>query len=603
MNLKKYIAELKKRNVFKAAIAYLITAWLITQVADIVFPTFNAPPYLMKILLFILSIGFPIILVFSWVYDITTEGIKKTDSIDQESQKANIKNSRLNKVIIASLSIAVLLLLFNQFWKTSSNKLEKLEGIEITEPIVTVEKSIAVLPFNNMSSDPDNEYFCDGMTTAVISRLSKINGISKVIPFTSIRSYKHTQKTIPEIASELKVTHILESSFQKSGNDIKINLHLIDGPSNKLFWSDEYLGKYDNIFKIQADVAENVAKKMDVEITDLEMNLIQKIPTNNKEAYNLYLQAQFQFNKFNKIAFSNAIPLYQNAIALDSNFTEAYIGLANVWILGGLVWGIYKEQTAWKNAKHLLKEALNYDSTNILVKDALYSGYFYYEWNFDLVEEYYQVKKKLPIISNVVSIEIDYPVKTGKFTEALLLIDKRILFDPSIGSHYGHKAEILRYLGKKNEVINFLEKYDKLYMDNSFYLREAAKNYYYLKEYEKSKKHVKKLLENFTDRPSILYWLSAVYQNMDGNDEGVAENLNELNKMYDDGTSGSPAWFIALYYCHIKDYENAFVWLQKSFDHHEVEILWFREEPLLIPLREDVRYKELYSKIGFPKRE
>ncbi|MCK5281208.1 MAG: hypothetical protein KAK04_21790, partial [Cyclobacteriaceae bacterium] len=128
----------------------------------------------------------------------------------------------------------------------------------------------------------------------------------------------------------------------------------------------------------------------------------------------------------------------------------------------------------------------------------------------------------------------------------------------------------------------------------------TAKLYYYLDEYEKSKNHLKKVMINFPDHPPILLWLNAVYHHMDGNNEDVARYLSELNEKYDEGPSGSPAWFIALYYCTLKDYENAFIWLQKSYDRHEVEMTWFKEEPLLIPLRNDPRYKDLYRKIGFP---
>ncbi len=604
MNLKKYISELKRRRVIKASLAYLIVAWVIAEVASVVLPTFNAPAYFMKTLLLILIIGFPINLVFAWIYDLTPEGIKKTEDIDQKTPKSKLTNSRLNKVIIASLSIVVVLLLFKIFWDLPGNKKGETESSEIIESVDNDEKSIAVLPFKNWSGDSDLEPFCDGMTDAVITRLSKIRSLGKVISRTSVMKYKGTDKSATEIAKELGVTHILEGSFQKSGNQVKINLQLIDGKSDNHYWSDEYSGEWNNdTFKIQAEVAKNVAMNMDAQITDIEIKSIRKIPTNNDEAYNLFLKAEFQRNKQSESAFENAIPLYKQAIALDSSFIEAYVGLATIWQTGGLVWGIYNEQEAWKNSKKLLQKALEIDSTNIQIKDELYLGCFYYDWNFTLVEKYFQLKLTEAITKNWGLVDTDYLIKTGRYNEALLQIDKRILFDPSYSVYYMFKAEIFMFLGKENKAVDLLKTNDQLYSDDYWYLRGSAKLYYYLEEYEKSRNQLNKFMANFPEEKSpIILWLNAVYHHMDGDNKEVEKYLGKLNERYNDSASGSPAWFIALYYCTLEDYENAFIWLQKSYDRHEVEMTWFREEPLLIPIRDDPRYKKLYLKIGFPKR-
>jgi class 3 adenylate cyclase/TolB-like protein len=507
------------------------------------------------------------------------------------------KSSNFRKGAFVSLAIIIILFLSYFYYFKPANETPSISTVSSENK----ELSIAVLPFKNYSGDPDHEPFCNAMTDAVISRLTKLKGIDKVISMTSVLSYKQTQKTMPEIATELGVTHILEASFQKSGNQIKINLQLIDGPSDNHFWSSEYNGEWDiGIFSTQAEVAENVAVNMGAQITDSEIETIQKMPTNNEEAYNLFIQAEYQRNKSNEAAFENAIPLYEQAIALDSNFAEAYLGLSAIWNTGGLVWGIYNEREAWKNAKQLLQKAIELDSTNVSAFESLYLGYFYYDWDFELAENYYQTIRHKPISYNSAGLLVDYPIKTGRYNEALELINNRILFDPSIGNSYAFKAEILMFQGKKKEAIEFLESHDPLYNDDYFYLRESAKHYYYLGEYKKSKSHLNRMMLSFPDEdPPILFWLNVVHHQMDGNNEGVAKYLGKLIEKYQNNASGSPAWFIALYYCHIKDYENAFEWLQKSYDRHEVEMTWFREEPLLIPIRNDPRYKELYLKIGF----
>ncbi len=602
MNLKKYFAEHRRRNVFKAGIAYLAVACVVAEVASVVFPTFNLPEYFLKVLLIILIIGFPINLVFGWISD-NREGYKKKVDFDQQVQKSKLSGNRLNRVIIVALSVAVILLVFNQFRNTPGNKKGKVNSNVIVETAIEDEKSIAVLPLRNLSGDPDHEAFCEGMTTAIISRLSKISSLGKVIPHTSMLKYKETDKSAPEIANELGVSHILEGDFQKQGNTVKIDLRLIEAATNDIIWTDELLNVFNDKFKIQADVAQKVAEKLDVRVTDTEMKSIRKEPTNNEEAYKLFLTAEFQKNKSDKRGLENAKPLYEDAIALDSNFIEAYIGLGNTWIRGGLVWGLYNEEEAWGHGKTLFLKALEIDSTIVHNKHLLYSGYFYFEWDFELIEKHYHAIMHQPIVDHNYAY-VDYSIKNGRYNEALENTNKRIQFDPTFGVNYSFKANILLLQGKRDEAIDILERSDLLYRDDYFYLREAAKWYFYLEEYEKSRNHLNRLMNNFEGHPPnpILLWLNAVLHHLDDNSREAQSFLAKLNVRYENNASGSPAWFLALYYCTLEDYETAFIWLQKSFDRHEVEMTWFREEPLLIPIRDDQRYKDLYRNIGFPDR-
>jgi len=464
------------------------------------------------------------------------------------------------------------------------------------------DKSIAVLPFENYSGDTALDPFCDGMTDEVISRLTKIKSLTKVSSRTSILQYKESTKSIPEIAKELGVSHILEGSFQKTGNKIKVSLQLIDGPSDNHFWADEYTGDWNNndIFKIQAEVAENVARKMDVQISDSEYEAIQKMPTNNEEAYRSYLLAKSQKYKENKSSFASAIPLFEKAIALDSNYIEPYIGLADVWMTGGLVWGLYPEQEAWANSKKALERAEEIDSSYSGLEDMLNTGYFYYDWDFEQVEPYFQYRLSNFIFDRT-PVVVDYAIKTGRYKEAIVEIDKSIAIDPSVGIFYTFKGEALMLLGNRKEAIDLINASNTLFSDNWWYLRESAKLMYYLGEYDTSKDQLEILKNNFPDYPPIIMWLNGVYSYMDGNKNKASKHLQELENEYAKESSGSPAWFLALYYCTLQEYEKAFMWLQRSYDRHEVELTWFREEPLLTPLRNDIRYKVLYDKIGFSK--
>ncbi len=463
------------------------------------------------------------------------------------------------------------------------------------------DKSIAVLPFKNLTGKPDLEYVSDGMTDAVISRLTKISAIDKVIPFTSTLQYKETKKTIKEIATELGVENLLQGNLQISGDKIKINLQLINGETNNHLWSEEYIKEWkgDEIFKIQTEVVEGIAANMNAIITDSELADVQKILTKSKQAYSYYLQGEFQKNKFNKLTYANAITLYKKAIAIDSNFVEAYVSMANIWSFGGLVWGIHDQRLAWSNAKILLQKALEIDPANEGAAGELNTGYFYYDWDFESVEKYYQSNVKDFFFDKTPAIAVDYATKTGKYEESIAALDHLISIDPTNGVNFSKKAEVLMLLGKNQEASDLLNNTYSLHGDHFFYMRESIKLNFYLGEYEKSQIQFDKLLRDFPDYSPILMWLNALYAQMNGDLKNTNKYLAELLNEYDKGSSGSPAWFMALYNSHIEDYEKTFDWLQKSYDRHEVEMTWLREEPLLAPLRNDPRYKDLYEKVGF----
>lgn len=525
---------------------------------------------------------------------------KNTDEIEKlnlghpttNEKRKTKKNLLWFLLLIPLLGLAI----FNVFGPESREDQEPQKS-EMNIP----EESIAVLPLKNWTGNPDLEYISDGMTDALISRLTKIKAIDKVVPFASVLQYKNTEKPTQEIARELGVNHLLQGNLQISGNQIKINLQLIHGSSNVHLWSEEYTKEWnsDEIFKIQYEVVEAIAKNMRATISEKERMAIQKIPTKSKQAYSYFLQAEFQRNKANESTYENAIELYNKGIAIDSSFVEAYINQARVWSFGGLVWGIFDERTAWENTKRLLEKALEIEPENTEVQEELYSGYFYYDWNFELVELYYQKILKDAYHDDTPSLLADYAIKTGRYEEAANAMDDLLLIDPSFGVLFCFKAEAFLLLDRPDEALELLESTNSLYDDNLWYLRESAKHYFYLGEYGRSKDQLAKIRSKFPDYPPILMWLNLVYAEMDGDTKSSNKHLQELLTKYNEGSSGSPAWFMALYYATLNDPERTFEWLQKSFERHEVELTWLREEPLLAPLRNDPRYIELYGKIGF----
>ncbi len=275
------------------------------------------------------------------------------------------------------------------------------------------------------------------------------------------------------------------------------------------------------------------------------------------------------------------------------------LDMANIYNLGGGVWAFYDEQEAWNNGKILLEKVLKIEPENRQAEEELYTGEFFYGWNFKRVETYYQTILTNSFYDKSPVISLDYAIKTGRSENALKASEHLILTDPSNVFFPFFKAESLLFLGKKQEAINVLNDADPLYSDNYFYLRESTKLYFYLGDHKKSKIQLENILNKFSDYPPIFMWFKAIYAQMEGAPNDASTYLVELQNAYTNGSSGSPAWFLVLYYSHTKDYDKAFNWLQKSYDRHEVEMTWLREEPLLAPMRTDIRYKILYDNVGF----
>ncbi len=465
-------------------------------------------------------------------------------------------------------------------------------GVKVSQITnVTTENSIAVLPFKNWSGDPDLEYISDGMTDAIITRLSFVENL-RVTPFASVSKYKYSDKDAPLIAKELGVQNILQGYFQLSGDLVKFTLHLIDGPSNTNVSSKEYKGAWnEDIFSMQSAAVEDLIRQLNIDINSKELLAIERVPTKNKQAYNTWLKARHQSLKYTKTGMMNAIPLFEEAIRLDSNFMEPYVDLARLYLLAGASWGFYSESEAWIMAKKLLIKAIEIDDTYQYAKKVLNDGLYLYEWDFETMEKNYLTAS---------SLTITYCLQSGRLEEALVMTEQLHRENPTSVYLITTKALAFSLLNRSEEALTLLKSSDELYSDHIMYLRIASRVYFYLKDYESSYTLLNKFIQNYPERPPTVLWILAACEYRNGNIVEAKKFLAEIENKYHEEASGSPAWFLALYYASIGNHENAFAWLQKSYERHEVEMIWLREEPPLRPLRKDPRYLELYHKVGFP---
>jgi TolB-like protein/Flp pilus assembly protein TadD len=319
-----FFSELKRRNVYKVAVAYLVVSWLIIQAASILLPTFEAPGWVMKVVVVFLILGFPIALVFSWAFEITPEGIKLESEVPPEQSITRQTGRKIVATTVMLAVIAAALFVFQLF----RSRLTSPSFVTANSGVIP-DKSIAVLPFDNLSRDPDNAYFSEGIQDEILTRLAKI-GNFKVISRTSTEQFRSKPGNVGEIARQLGVAHILEGSVQKAGDSVRVNVQLINALTDAHLWADTYDRKLTDIFAIESEIAKNVAENLKAQLSGRAEEALAARPTENLEAHELYLKGRYLWNRRNTASLRKAGDYFQQAINLDPNYALAYAGLADV---------------------------------------------------------------------------------------------------------------------------------------------------------------------------------------------------------------------------------------------------------------------------------
>ena len=306
------VSELKRRNVLRMAVLYVVAAWLVMQVADAVIGLASLPAWSGQLVLAVLAVGFPIALIFSWLFEITPEGLALEKEVPAGHSITHVTGRRMDFVIIAILSAGLLLLAYDKWW--------------IGPPSA---KSIAVLAFENMSTDPEQEFFSDGISEEVLILLSQ-NPDLTVISRSSAFSFKGQDLPISQIAKQLNVSHVLEGTVRKAGNRIRITAQLIDARSDKQIWSDSYDRGLDDIFAVQREIAEAISDALKVTLRaggpDVMAN--SKKLTENLEAYENYLRGRYLWQRRGEKNIRRAISLFEQATELDPKFARAWSSMA-----------------------------------------------------------------------------------------------------------------------------------------------------------------------------------------------------------------------------------------------------------------------------------
>jgi TolB-like protein/Tfp pilus assembly protein PilF len=395
MDFRSLVAELKRRNVFRVATAYAIAGWLIIQICATTFPFLKLPEWLITAVIVFVLIGFPLSIIFAWAFELTPEGLKKSQEVDITESVTSRTGKKLNGIIITVLSMAVIFLLVERVFFAEAAFIQNQSEIEFETA------SIAVLPFVDMSAGQDQEYFSDGLSEELLNALAKVEDM-KVAGRTSSFKFKGQNENLKLIGDELNVQHILEGSVRKSGSRIRITAQLIKADDGFHLWSETFDRELtaNNVFEIQEEISRKVLDELKVRLLpeeDLELN---NIPTQDIEAYQAYLKGNQLLINRNYAEIEAAIALYQDAIRIDPSFAEAHGQLALAYNAQAYYGNIPRDEYL-ENLKSNAERALSINEYSPSANAAL--GLYYQDIN-DLQKAEEQFKRSLEQNPNFVDV-------------------------------------------------------------------------------------------------------------------------------------------------------------------------------------------------------
>ena len=567
------VSELRRRNVLRMVVLYAVAAWLIMQVAGVLIDLGSLPDWIGPIILPLLALGFPIALIVSWFYELTPEGISLEKDVKPNESTTHVTGRRMDFIVISLLAAAVILFAYDKWW--------------IAPP---PEFSIAVLPFENMSDDPVQEYFSDGISEDILNLLVKVPEM-QVTSRSSAFSFKGQNVDVPTIAAKLNVAHVLEGSIRKSGNQLRITAQLIEVGTDTHLWSETYDRDLKNVFAIQDEIASAV-------VDALQITMLGEKPKSdetNPEAYALYLQGHHIWEQAGRSEAMDVEALLKRALEIDPDLAPAWTELGYVYRVQATS-GLRPVDEGIELARHAIQRALEIDPRN----GRAYAALAYIElelgWNFIAADQYMQRAMVLsPGDSRVLLVAGLLKEVFGRLDEAIDLQERAIALDPVVPRKYLAMGLLYYRAHRFDEAIDSFQTAASLNPGRN--VRDYG--HYGLALVRLAQGNALAALEE-TERASGDYkvFLTAIVQHALGYTEASNAAIQELTE-----NRGTPdAYVIAEAYAFRGEIDQAFAWLDVAFDDHHPELIQMRFDPLLANLQDDSRWERLVDKIGLPQQ-
>jgi TolB-like protein len=581
MNPKIFFGELKRRNVYKVAVAYAVAGWALAQGIAQVFPVFGVPNWIIQLIVLLILIGFPIALVLAWVFELTPEGLKRTEDADLTRPRPKSQAWIYVAVIGAVLSLG----LFFLGRYTAGNATPRHSEAATATP----RKSIAVLPLLNESGDPGDEYFSDGLSEELIAALGQIRNL-KVIGRSSSFRFKDRKEEPKTIGEKLGVSTLLEGTVRKQGNKVRIVAELINAADGTELWSRIFDRELKDIFAVQTEIAQAVAASLELTLLGKDTTAV-NASTQNVEAHNAYLQGHFYFARRNVEDYRKAISFFDQAIRLDPDYALAYAERAEAWTFIGDLNPEHKKE-AWAAAKRDAEKAVAVGPNLAEAHAALGWVRFFAEWKFaEGLAELKRARELAPANATANDLLARVLIYVNQLAEAEKLARQATELDPLAYLARGNLARILLTKGKLDEADSEARKSAELQPT-------GAGNHRWQVVVAVLRGDGETALREAQLEPNEGYHrfeLALAYYAR--GDRAAADAALADMVAYD---MNLLAYQIAEVYAWRGETDKAFEWLQISYDIHDTGLLSLLIDPLMRGLRSDPRYKNLVAKVGLP---
>ena len=584
MNPRKFFAELKRRHVYRVAIAYGVVAWLLIQIATQVFPFFEIPNWVVRLVVLVIVLGFPVALIIAWAFEMTPEGMKRAEDIAPNEYIPHWSARRFAALIVAIAMVATGLMMFPLVRNKSTST------AQITAAPTPSQKSIAVLPLLNESGDPGDEYFSDGLSEELIAALARIKGL-KVIGRSSSFHFKDKKEDSKTIGKKLGVSTLLEGTVRKQGDQVRIVAELVKAADGSELWSRTFDRELKDIFAVQAEIAGAVATSLELTLLGTDDTSTTNISTSSVEAHNAYLQGHFYFQRRNLEDYRMAVGFFDQATRLDPDYALAYAERSEAWAwIGDL--SSEQQKEAWAAAGRDAEKAVAIDPDLAEAHAALGWVRFYIEWKFaEGLADLRRAQQLSPWNPTANDLMARVVVYLRQFEEAEKLARQAIELDPLAYQPRTSLARVLFTEGKLDEAEASGRMGVELQPtaagcrrwqvfvaiqrgDGAAALREAQ-----LEPNEGYRRFELALAQHTRgDRPAADAALGDL----------VAKDRNFL------------AYQIAEVHAWRGERDKAFEWLEIALDHHDTGMLSLLIDPLMRGLRHDARYNDLVAKIDLP---
>jgi TolB-like protein len=584
--MNRFFAELKRRHVYRVAIAYGVVAWLLIQVATQVFPFFELSNFVVRVVVAASVLGFPVALIIAWAFEMTPEGLKRAEDVAPDDYIPRWSTRKFAALVVSVAILATGVPLVHVLRK----KPAFLSRVNATSALA--QKSIAVLPLLNESGDPGDEYFSDGLSEELIAALAQIKGL-KVIGRSSSFRFKDKKEDSKTIGQKLGVSTLLEGTVRKQGDQVRIVAELVKAADGSELWSRTFDRELKDIFAVQAEIAEAVATSLELTLLGTEDGSAQKASTKSMEAHNAYLQGHFYFQRRNLEDYRKAVGFFDQAIRFDSDYALAYAERSEAWAwIGDL--SSEKKKEAWKAAGSDAEKAIAVDPNLAEAHAALGWVRFFIEWKFaEGLAELRRAQQLSPWNPTANDLLARVVVYFGQFEQAEKMARQSIELDPLAYQARISLARVLFAEGKLDETEAAARKAAELQPT-------AAGNHRFQVFVAIQRGDGEAALREAQLEPNEGYrrFELALADYTRGERRAADEALAELIAKDRDFL----AYQIAQVYAWRGENDKAFEWLQVSLDTHDTGTVSLLIDPLLRGLQHDPRYKSLLTKIGLPVR-